>query len=698
MSDPKVEKQKPVPPFVQFCCAAIPQVFDDSLSYYEALCAMWKYLDETVKVINNNALVTEDFIAQVNELHDYIEHYFDNLDVQEEINNKLDEMALNGTLSNIINNELFNNINNQLLTNTADITELQSDQALNVKKGENSSVSMDMLTQEVRESLTGGSTAVVGRDSVNSENIADGAVSIIKLDDKLKDNFDINLTAIELADAEAGYYYVDGDTVGGDLKEVSSSDNRKKYVYNLEAGKTYRYTGYNAGSARGMIIGTAPDEPVIAFSPDMGKLNKDFYTSMSDSIKGTDILFTVSGTGLKAFISVYNDTTLAGGRYPNLLGEMGGLFVVTSITPYDRTISRPSWKSLTPTKTISEVYIQQVGADETETQAKNPYHYASIADRPDFNLNIYPIYKNHTYKAVGQQKSTNAGLMIFDNKCILSYCSLTVQTATTDNYTYEFTPTFNGFAVIQNGNRLEAATLYESAVGDSIDYRMTSKVIAYNGDSITESRLNEAATSYNAGAYPKLISDITDSTYYNYAHGGATLAYSTGDYHHICREIDTMNGVYDAIIFSGGINDYWHNIPLGDFVEGDYTGDIDDTTVCGGLESIFRQAINKWYGKPIMFVITHKCQNTPTRVNSAGYTFDQCYEKIKAICNKYAIPYYDAYHESGLNGGIEIMSTTFMTAGSSGHPDGTHPNESAYLKYYVPQVIKLIERNLPYPA
>ena len=110
MNDPRVEKQKPVPPFVQFCCAAIPQVFDDSLSYYEALCAMWKYLDETVKVINNNALVTEDFIAKVEELHDYVENYFANLDVQEEINNKLDEMVEEGTLQEIITTYIQANV------------------------------------------------------------------------------------------------------------------------------------------------------------------------------------------------------------------------------------------------------------------------------------------------------------------------------------------------------------------------------------------------------------------------------------------------------------------------------------------------------------------------------------------------------------------------------------------------------------
>lgn len=119
MNDPKVEKQPPVPPFVQFCCAAIPQVFDDSLSYYEALCAMWKYLDETRQVVNNNATVTEEQIVLYNELKEYVDNYFENLDVQAEINAKLDAMALDGSLTALIGayvqpliDEQNNNINN----------------------------------------------------------------------------------------------------------------------------------------------------------------------------------------------------------------------------------------------------------------------------------------------------------------------------------------------------------------------------------------------------------------------------------------------------------------------------------------------------------------------------------------------------------------------------------------------------------
>ena len=54
------------------------------------------------KLSKNTKTIVEDYIDQFNELHDYVHDYFDNLDVQEEINNKLDEMADDGTLTELI--------------------------------------------------------------------------------------------------------------------------------------------------------------------------------------------------------------------------------------------------------------------------------------------------------------------------------------------------------------------------------------------------------------------------------------------------------------------------------------------------------------------------------------------------------------------------------------------------------------------
>lgn len=62
------------------------------------------------KLSKNTKTTVEDYIDQFNELHDYVHDYFDNLDVQEEINNKLDAMAEDGTLEDIIANRAFKDL------------------------------------------------------------------------------------------------------------------------------------------------------------------------------------------------------------------------------------------------------------------------------------------------------------------------------------------------------------------------------------------------------------------------------------------------------------------------------------------------------------------------------------------------------------------------------------------------------------
>ena len=58
-------------------------------------------------VINDTV---EEYIEKFNDLHDYVEDYFDNLDVQEEINNKLDDMVEQGTLQEIITTYIQSNV------------------------------------------------------------------------------------------------------------------------------------------------------------------------------------------------------------------------------------------------------------------------------------------------------------------------------------------------------------------------------------------------------------------------------------------------------------------------------------------------------------------------------------------------------------------------------------------------------------
>lgn len=88
-----------------WCQQVLPLTFDDSLSYYELLNKVVTYLNNTISDVAN----VEENVSALNDayvkLQSYVNNYFDSLDVQKEINNKLDEMADNGTF-----NELFNSI------------------------------------------------------------------------------------------------------------------------------------------------------------------------------------------------------------------------------------------------------------------------------------------------------------------------------------------------------------------------------------------------------------------------------------------------------------------------------------------------------------------------------------------------------------------------------------------------------------
>ena len=92
-------------PFKRFCMTIgeLPSSYLETMSYYEMILWFTKYLGDTViPTINNNADAVSEVQNLFLELQDYVNNYFANLDIQTEINNKLDEMAESGELADII--------------------------------------------------------------------------------------------------------------------------------------------------------------------------------------------------------------------------------------------------------------------------------------------------------------------------------------------------------------------------------------------------------------------------------------------------------------------------------------------------------------------------------------------------------------------------------------------------------------------
>ena len=141
--------------YIHFWCQkVIPLVFDDSLSYYEAICKFMQKLNEVISALNNNAecidelqgkyiILQKNFDAlevkweefktyienefntfkteinnEFNSFKTYVENYLNNIDVQSYVNIKIDELAESGYFSTLLTNLGFNPDNYLAKNNT----------------------------------------------------------------------------------------------------------------------------------------------------------------------------------------------------------------------------------------------------------------------------------------------------------------------------------------------------------------------------------------------------------------------------------------------------------------------------------------------------------------------------------------------------------------------------------------------------
>lgn len=110
----------------------MPAVYDGTLSYYEQLCKVVAFLNNVIQDmdtaennIQNIANVsnenTQRMLTAYTLLQKYVNDYFDNLDVQQEINHHLDEMAASGALSTLLAPFIPNLVTNWLNENVSPV-------------------------------------------------------------------------------------------------------------------------------------------------------------------------------------------------------------------------------------------------------------------------------------------------------------------------------------------------------------------------------------------------------------------------------------------------------------------------------------------------------------------------------------------------------------------------------------------------
>ena len=264
---PNLEGYKPLRPFNLFMKNNFPFIENtiEALDTYGLLCEIVKYLNVAIENVNT----TEENINLLNtafdQLNDYVSHYFDNLDVQEEINNKLDSMVQSGELQSLLTGQyqalrtevnasidsLENQVNNQLNNFESQVnaslnqfdTRISSVASGSPLKASSTDEMID--TSRIYVNTTDGYWYYYNGSSwtqggvYQSTTLGDGVVHYTNFDASLKNSFTGVSAPITLNDMTFGLVNADGS--------ITTSTSIAYYEISVNTGEQYKAHVYYSG-------------------------------------------------------------------------------------------------------------------------------------------------------------------------------------------------------------------------------------------------------------------------------------------------------------------------------------------------------------------------------------------------------------------------------------------------------------------
>ena len=297
-------------PFSKFIMSIgeLPTSYLDSLSYAEQVTWFCDYLqNHVIPALNNNAAALQEVQNLMTQLQEYVDDYFNNLDVQEEINNKLDQMAEDGSLYSLIQrfvNPLIAEQNAQIAGQNAQID------SINLKV--NSAVSGSPLAATSTAGMTDTTRVYVNTSNghwywydgdswedggtYQSTEFGENSIDSLNLDNVLKSSLYIRKPSIETS---SGYI-----APNGSIQENTALNYTD--LIKLNEDETIYVTASGGSSANGVSIISVFDESDNFLNEKVTNSNgnvKSLYTYKSKSNAIYVRLSYLISNGLEYYIS-----------------------------------------------------------------------------------------------------------------------------------------------------------------------------------------------------------------------------------------------------------------------------------------------------------------------------------------------------------------------------------------------------------
>ena len=629
--------------------------------------------------------------SEWNSLHDYVQNYFENLNVQTEINDKINAMILDGTFADIISpfvtaalpalvaGQLPDVVAAQISSVVAaQISAVVADQLPAVAAAAAAAEVGDWLSAHIDpdtgyvidDTLTVSQAAADAKstgDAINNINDIIDLISKIKPGSNL---FDKNK-------AVSNKYIATNGTITS-LNGTAYSD-----LIPVENGKIYCYDSSSQyGANRGKCF-LYDSDGVFISAESANAITSSIYSYKITNVSVKYIRVNLMATMLDSMM------VLEGINYPtsanylpySLKSYLQGNF----LDVFDRYTSENLFNKDSGCNRIDR-YIQSDGSINNvpgsgymyshfiPVEAGETYVYAVSAD--------YGANKNQAfiYDEVGAYLERIDGTLttninsITINNVNAKYVRINLTTSNKGNLMFikgnEYPTDYIAYADdyklkdgvhISNEQYTNLLSLIAQAAGQTSGNPLQGKKIALEGDSI--------CYGYGyLGGYGKIIADRNEMLYYNGAVSGSKIV---GD---IKGRISSMPNDADYYIIEGGVNDYAAgNYTLGTVQNWGYS--IDETTVTGAVQWIFRYLYNHFPGKKYGFVFPH-------RIQQYGSAWDTTFKPaMKEALTKWGIPYIDIEEL-----GMPLNMVQEYKDAYTDNGDGWHPNEQGYKKIYCDKI------------